>query len=134
MPMAREIPDKKYFKIGEVAELLGVKPHVLRYWESEFSCLKPVKSRSQQRLFRREDIDTALQIKELLYDRGFTISGAQKLLKKRPRKNDNQPSLIQNEDGMRQVLQALKNELTTLRDSIPQGRRPEGPKVPEKLS
>ena len=85
--MARVVPDKKYFKIGEVADLIGVKPHVLRYWETEFSCLKPIKSRSKQRLFRREDIDIALQIKELLYERGFTISGAQKSLKK-PKVND----------------------------------------------
>jgi len=134
MSMAREIPDKKYFKIGEVAELLGVKPHVLRYWESEFTCLKPVKSRSQQRLFRREDIDTALQIKELLYDRGFTISGAQKLLKKRPRKNATQPCLIQDEDGTRHMLQVLKVELKTLRDSIPLGRRPDVVSPPKKRS
>lgn len=120
--MAREIPEKKYFKIGEVADLVGVKPHVLRYWESEFSCLKPVKSRSQQRLFRREDIDTAQQIKELLYERGFTISGAQKLLKKRPPKRQAQPDLIQDAADMRQLLRAMRSDITTLRDSISTNR------------
>lgn len=121
--MAREMPDKVYFKIGEVADLVGVKPHVLRYWESEFTCLKPFKSRSKQRLFRREDIDTALRIKELLYDRGFTISGAKNLLKSQPKKstpakNNPQPSLIQDDGDMRQVLRALRSELVALRDSI----------------
>jgi len=120
--MAREIPEKKYFKIGEVADLVGVKPHVLRYWESEFSCLKPVKSRSKQRLFRREDIDTAQQIKELLYDRGLTIAGAQKLLKKRPPNKDAQPNLIQDAADMRQLLRVMRSEITTLRDSISTNR------------
>jgi len=75
-----QIPDKLYFKIGEVAALLQLKTHVLRYWETEFSVLKPVKSRSNQRLYRRKDVETALLIKELLYRQGFTISGARKKL------------------------------------------------------
>ncbi len=76
-----EIPDKLFFKIGEVADLLSVKTHVLRYWETEFDSLKPVKSRSKQRLYRRQDVETALLIKDLLYRRGFTIAGAKKQLK-----------------------------------------------------
>ena len=79
--MADQIPDKIYFKIGEVAELVGVKSHVLRYWESEFKSLKPVKSRTNQRLYRREDIEQALLIKSLLYQQGFTLSGARQQLK-----------------------------------------------------
>lgn len=121
--MARETPEKVYFKIGEVADLVGVKPHVLRYWESEFTCLKPFKSRSKQRLFRREDIDTALRIKELLYDRGFTISGAQKLLKKPTKKSSQQPSLIQTNDEALHLLRALRTEIVSLRDSIPASKR-----------
>ena len=78
--MLLEIPDKLFFKIGEVAELLDVKAHVLRYWESEFSALQPVKSRSNQRLYRRKDVETALLIKDLLYRQGFTIAGARKKL------------------------------------------------------
>lgn len=77
-----EIPDKLFFKIGEVADLLSVKTHVLRYWETEFDNLKPVKSRSKQRLYRRQDVEIALLIKELLYRRGFTIAGARKQLKR----------------------------------------------------
>ena len=116
--MAREIPEKVYFKIGEVAELIGVKPHVLRYWESEFSCLKPTKSRSKQRLFRREDIDIARQIKDLLYDQGFTISGARTLLKKQSSKAKPQPTLIQGGSDTRQLLRVLHGDISALRDSI----------------
>ena len=76
--MAVEIPDKLYFKIGEVASLLNIKTHVLRYWETEFTALQPVKSRTNQRLYRRKDVETALLIKELLYRQGFTIAGARK--------------------------------------------------------
>jgi len=82
--VAALIPDKIYFKIGEVAELVGVKAHVLRYWEAEFNSLKPVKSRTNQRLYRREDIEQALLIKSLLYEQGFTVSGARHQLKQSP--------------------------------------------------
>lgn len=75
-----QIPDKLYFKIGEVASLLKLKTHVLRYWETEFSILQPIKSRTNQRLYRRKDVETALLIKELLYRQGFTIAGARKKL------------------------------------------------------
>ena len=75
-----QIPDKLYFKIGEVAALLQLKTHVLRYWETEFSVLQPVKSSSNQRLYRRKDVETVLMIKELLYRQGFTIAGARKKL------------------------------------------------------
>lgn len=76
-----DIPDKLYYKIGEVAAMLELKTHVLRYWETEFSELKPVKSRTNQRLYRRQDVETALLIKDLLYQRGFTIAGARQQLK-----------------------------------------------------
>jgi DNA-binding transcriptional MerR regulator len=73
-----ELPDKLFFKIGEVARLTGVKPHVLRYWESEFSSIRPQKSKTNQRLYRRRDVEAVLAIRHLLYDRGFTIDGARK--------------------------------------------------------
>jgi DNA-binding transcriptional MerR regulator len=78
---ATDIPDKLYFKIGEVARLAGVEPYVLRYWETEFHEINPVKSRSKQRLYRRKDIETVLWIKQLLYEDGFTIDGARKKLR-----------------------------------------------------
>ncbi len=80
-----EIPDKLYFKIGEVADITGVKPHVLRYWESEFSSIRPTKSRSKQRLYRRQDIELILHLKDLLYGQGFTIAGARKQLRRKPK-------------------------------------------------
>src|SRR3954464_11671368 len=77
---ATVIPEKIYFKIGEVCELVGVQPHVLRYWETEFPMLSPQKNRSGQRSYRRRDVEMALRIKELLYDEMFTIAGAKKKL------------------------------------------------------
>ncbi len=80
--MVGEIPSEKlYFKIGEVAKIVGVKPYVLRYWETEFSELKPGKTRSSHRQYRRRDVETLLRIKDLLHARRFTIEGARKQLK-----------------------------------------------------
>ncbi|MBU0480290.1 MAG: MerR family transcriptional regulator [Proteobacteria bacterium] len=75
------IPDKIYFKIGEVSDIVGVDPHVLRYWESEFGVIKPHRASSKQRLYRRSDVENIIRIKELLYDQGFTIAGARKALR-----------------------------------------------------
>ena len=74
------IPEKIYFKIGEVCELVGVQAHVLRYWETEFPMLSPQKNRSGQRSYRRRDVEIALRIKQLLYEEMFTIAGAKKKL------------------------------------------------------
>jgi DNA-binding transcriptional MerR regulator len=76
-----QLPDKLYFKIGEVATIVGVKPYVLRYWESEFSLVRPTKTRSKHRLYRRKDVEMLLQIKHLLHHERFTIEGARKHLK-----------------------------------------------------
>jgi DNA-binding transcriptional MerR regulator len=81
--MDQQIPDKLYFKIGEVADLTGVKPHVLRYWEAEIGSIRPTKNRHQQRLYRRRDIELILRLKELLYTQGYTIAGARKLLRRK---------------------------------------------------
>jgi DNA-binding transcriptional MerR regulator len=75
------IPDKLFFRIGEVSQLVGVEPYVLRYWESEFPGLSPKKSNTGQRMFRRKDVEMLLNIKELLYHKKFTIEGARKALK-----------------------------------------------------
>jgi DNA-binding transcriptional MerR regulator len=84
---ATVIPEKIYFKIGEVCDLVGVQPHVLRYWETEFPMLSPQKNRSGQRSYRRRDVEMALRIKELLYDEMFTIAGAKKKLQSELREN-----------------------------------------------
>ena len=74
------IPEKLFFKIGEVCELAGVQAHVLRYWESEFPMLAPQKNRAGQRVYRKRDVEMALRIKELLYEEQYTIAGAKKRL------------------------------------------------------
>jgi len=81
-----EIPDKLYFRIGEVARLAGIKPYVLRFWESEFSGLGPKKSGTGHRLYRRKDVELVLEIKRLLYDRRYTIEGARKVLESKPKR------------------------------------------------
>ena len=75
------IPDKPYFKIGEVARLCAVKPYVLRYWETEFRSIRPQKTKSQQRLYKRKDVELLLKIRALLYDERFTIEGARARLR-----------------------------------------------------
>jgi DNA-binding transcriptional MerR regulator len=82
---ALEIPDKLYFRIGEVSRLAGIKPYVLRFWETEFSTLGPKKSGKGHRLYRRKDVELVLEIKHLLYDKRFTIEGARKYLDTRTR-------------------------------------------------
>src|SRR5207302_3656082 len=76
-----EVPDKLYFKIGEVAKLVGVKPYVLRYWETEFSVLRPGKTRARHRLYRRKDVEMLLEIRRLLYTERYTIEGAKRRLR-----------------------------------------------------
>ncbi|MFO7983536.1 MAG: MerR family transcriptional regulator [Desulfuromonadales bacterium] len=113
-----EIPDKLYFRIGEVAELTGIKPHVLRYWESEFGAFRPVKNRSRQRIYRRKDIELVLQIKDLLYNQGFTIAGARKALRDKAGRNE-PPS--RSEEGLvidRQLLKDIHNDLLALREQL----------------
>lgn len=77
----REPPVKLYYRIGEVAEIVGVEPHVLRYWETEFRSIRPQKSRKGQRIYSRRDVEKLLRVKDLLYNQGFTIAGARKQLR-----------------------------------------------------
>ena len=112
--MAVVIPDKLYFKIGEVSALLQVQPYVLRYWETEFDVLKPNKAPSRHRLYKREDVELLLDIKRLLYAEGHTIEGARKKLKYRnTTNNETSPDTRQ-----REMLLKIKNELISLRDII----------------
>jgi DNA-binding transcriptional MerR regulator len=75
------VPVKLYYRIGEVSEIVGVEPHVLRYWETEFRSIRPQKSRKGQRIYSRRDVDRLLKVKDLLYSHGFTIAGARKRLR-----------------------------------------------------
>ena len=81
MESSVKIPEKLFFKIGEVSRLTGVKSHVLRYWETEFPALNPPKNRAAQRVYRKKDIETVLLIKNLLYEENYTISGARKRIR-----------------------------------------------------
>ena len=80
--MDKSIPDKSYFRIGEVSRLLGVQPYVIRYWESEFKTVRPIRTRSDQRLYRHRDVEELLTIRKLLYEENFTINGARKQLQR----------------------------------------------------
>lgn len=86
------IPGKRYFTIGEVSELCAVKPHVLRYWEQEFTQLKPVKRRGNRRYYQRQDVIMIRQIRSLLYDQGYTIGGARQNLEGGAGKDDSSKS------------------------------------------
>jgi len=81
MTSSTPLPDKQFFKIGDVADIVGVKPHVLRYWESEFNGLRPLKTRGSHRMYRRADVDLLCLIRRLLYEEGYTIPGAKKRIK-----------------------------------------------------
>lgn len=111
--MNESIPDRLYLRIGEVSRITGIKPYILRYWESEFDPFAPQKSRSNQRLYRREDIELVLTIKDLLYNQGYTIAGARQFLKQRKKstkKAEKQLSLHapKNEEIVKEVKTGLK--------------------------
>jgi DNA-binding transcriptional MerR regulator len=109
------IPGKRYFTIGEVSDLCGVKPHVLRYWEQEFPQLKPVKRRGNRRYYQRHDVLMIRQIRSLLYEDGFTIGGArQKLAGNEMHNHTNNESLPQGSD----VVQGMIGELEEILDIL----------------
>jgi DNA-binding transcriptional MerR regulator len=116
-----EIPDKLFFRIGEVSQIVGVEPYVLRYWESEFKALSPKKSGTGQRMFRRKDVELLLEIKRLLYDKKFTIEGARLALSETPRsvKNstkhaDTQAELFPSESPLPQIRREVAEILKLL--------------------
>jgi len=122
--MDSKIPNKLFFKIGEVCEITDTQPYVLRYWESEFPALAPAKNSSGQRIYRRRDIETVLRIKELLYQEGFTIAGAKKRLEaeqsgKSPTPQSAAAQVTEPLDepvrvGLREVREQLRGILTLL--------------------
>jgi DNA-binding transcriptional MerR regulator len=112
------IPDKPYFKIGEVAELAGVEPYVLRYWETEFRILRPEKTRSKQRLYRRKDVETIFAIKKLLYDEGYRIDGAKRRLRELAPGEKLEPSA-----SAKQLAGDLKKALSELEKIVDEDER-----------
>lgn len=113
------IPDKLYFKIGEVKKITGIEPHVLRYWESEFRIIRPQRASSKQRLYRRVDVENILTIKKLLYEDGYTVPGARKFLtgKKVTKKTIKAPPKISG-GKTRSMLAELKSDLEHLKDIL----------------
>jgi DNA-binding transcriptional MerR regulator len=107
-----DLPDKLYFKIGEVARLVGVKPYVLRYWETEFSIVRPGKTRSKHRLYRRKDVETLLEIRRLLYAERYTIEGAKRRLRDgiRPPAEDQATTLARVRDELLELHRLLDRD------------------------
>jgi len=112
--MGIEIPDKTYFRIGEISKILGVEPYVVRYWETEFRTVRPIRTKSEQRLYRRKDLE-ALLIKKLLYQDRFTIAGAKKKLQEMNREPQDAPPTG---EECREKLQSIKRELKAIRDLL----------------
>lgn len=108
------IPDKLYFKIGEVAKLADVPTHVLRYWESEFSAIRPKRTNSKQRLYRKKDVELILQIKSLLHGQGYTIAGARKFLDRGEEIEITAHESSQPDDHFSRKLSTIKHELKEL--------------------
>jgi DNA-binding transcriptional MerR regulator len=121
---ASEIPDKLYFRIGEVASLCDVPAYVLRFWESEFPQLKPNKGGTGQRLYRRRDVETALRVKTLLYDEGYTIPGARQAIKSEMKHNASQLALAMPEGPVTATNQQLKKLQKDLRELLSMLSRP----------
>lgn len=113
------IPDKPFFKIGEAARLCGVKPYVLRYWETEFASLRPQKTRSQQRLYRPKDVELLLKIRHLLYDERFTIEGARGRLRELGHDEASPPPLPPPDvspEALRKIKQGLEDLIRIVAD------------------
>lgn len=111
-----ELPDKLFFKIGEVAQLVGVKPHVLRYWESEFAALRPMKTRGSHRMYRRRDVELAVLLRRLLHQEGLTVAGAKKRLKALDRhrvQSESDPEAVR-EVSQRAEFLSLRKQLSDL--------------------
>ena len=120
MTSRRELPAKLYYRIGEVATLVGVEPHVLRYWETEFRSIRPQKSAKGQRIYSRRDVETLLKVKDLLYAHRFTIAGARRKLKEGGIEPAPAEAPVDGEEArrMRDALLALRVDLASLMDEF----------------
>jgi len=114
--MKFNIPDKLYFKIGEVSKITRVKPYVLRYWESEFKIISPLKSKSKQRVYRRKDVELILEIKRLLYDERYTLDGAKsKIRELQKQMNSSQLDIKFPDQRYLKALRLIKEELHSIK-------------------
>ena len=116
--MTPTLPEKIYFKIGEVSQIVGVEPYVLRYWETEFDLLKPSKAPSKNRLYKKRDVELLLDIKRLLYTEVFTIEGARKKLREVKKEEKDQLKLPLAEQKYKTALIKVKKDLEALRKLV----------------
>ena len=127
MAVRQQLPAKLYYRIGEVAGIVGVEPHVLRYWETEFRSIRPQKSAKGQRVYSRRDVETLLKVKELLYSHRFTIAGARRKLREggiEPPGEDD-PSLEQAR-RMREALLDIRSEIVSILNDLDEPAPPKG--------
>ena len=131
------LPPKLYFRIGEVASLVGVEPHVLRYWEREFRTIRPTKSAKGQRVYSRRDVENLMRVRELLYQEGFTIAGAKKKLERNALRRA-EPELREESDAraeaQAQVETSKEAEKQAERDAIAAASREASQKIRETLT
>ncbi len=120
MTRRTQLPDKLFFKIGEVADIVGVKPHALRYWETEFPALRPKKTRGAHRQYSRKDVELAMLIRQLLHDEGYTIPGARKRIRDLGRHQRSSPPepRAAREVALRAELLGLRQQLVELLDQL----------------
>jgi DNA-binding transcriptional MerR regulator len=127
-PMDPISSERLYYRIGEVSRITGLKPHVLRYWESEFRAIRPYKTGSLQRLYRKRDLEIVLRIKKLLYEEGFTIAGARKkmrdLEKEDGRRTKSTPAEKGPDEKERELLFVIREELEGIRDMLEESSLP----------
>ncbi|HIJ94683.1 MAG TPA: MerR family transcriptional regulator [Desulfuromonadales bacterium] len=117
--MPATLPDKLYYKIGEVAGVLGVRTSVLRFWETEFSFLKPEKSSSGQRMYSRHEVELISQVKRLLYEEKFTIDGVKKQMSTKRKQTELRAQLPQtSDDASRDIVKEIRQDLRALRDLL----------------
>jgi DNA-binding transcriptional MerR regulator len=125
------LPPKLYYRIGEVAELVGVEPHVLRYWEREFRSIRPTKSAKGQRVYSRRDVENLMRVRELLYSEGFTIAGAKKKLQRsgsearesEERREDDEPEEPVSASRTREQLVAIRGDIEAFLEELGASRR-----------
>ena len=116
--MEKSIPRKLYYKISEVSEIAGLEPSILRYWENEFKGIRPKRTETNQRLYRRQDLDKILQLKKLLYEERFTIAGAKKRLGELSREAKKQLELDFSEGKYRKALKEIRQELKQIKNLL----------------
>ncbi len=133
MTRRTQLPDKLFFKIGEVADIVGVKPHALRYWETEFPALRPKKTRGAHRQYSRKDVELAMLIRQLLHDEGYTIPGARKRIRDLGRHQRSSPPepRAAREVALRAELLGLRQQLAELLEQLADatGERADAPEV-----